>query len=77
MIELTINPTDKKQLKIKQTLEDMSLARKVVEKENHQSPTLSHSGKTYSGFDDIEKYIEELVQLQKQWYACRCDMFAD
>jgi len=77
MIHLTISDQDPKQVQLMERLDDLSLARKIDLDASAQQPVLVHDKKSYTGIDDITKYLDEMEVYMKQWYACRCDMYPE
>lgn len=77
MVTLRINNTDPLQVEIAQRIKNRSLAHKLLTDESQDQPILDAHGKIFTGHEEIEKGFEELDKLTKDWYACRCDMFAD
>ena len=57
MIELQISPKIDCHLRLKERLEEMSLARKVIESKKTKIPLLKEGSETYVGCEDINSYL--------------------
>ena len=75
MIELHISPKIDCHLQLKERLEDMSLARKVIESEETKIAILTEGDKQYYGCEQIELFLAEYETFKKRWYECRCDKY--
>jgi len=73
MIELEISNADHAHLKIRDRLENMAVARKVIFSDQIQTPILRHNLNTFKGLTAIENYLDEFQHFHKQWYQCLCD----
>lgn len=75
MIELQISPYIESHLRLKEKLEKMSLARKVIESSKTKVPSLKEGVDTYIGYDSVDSFLTEYESFVGQWYACRCDKY--
>jgi len=77
MIELSISESNGKHVLLKDKLENLSIAQKIVSARDSSEPTLRDGKITYSGFDSIFSFLEEQELFVKQWYECRCGNHGD
>ena len=75
MIELHISPKIECHVRLKDRLEEMSLARKVIESEQTKIPLLKQGTESYKGCDDINSFLIGFESFVEQWYECRCDKY--
>lgn len=74
MIILTINPSRLEDQIIKTKLDEMFLAKEVIEDESISQAKISHGGRLYQG-EEISNYFDELQKLYDSWYEDRCDKY--
>lgn len=72
MIHLHISEQNPKHIAIKERLEHLSLAREVISDSSLDEAILVHSGKTFTGTQEIAEYLDEFEQFHSQWYNCHC-----
>lgn len=72
MIHLHISEQNPKHIAIKERLEHLSLAREVICDSTLDEAILVHSGKTFTGTQEITAYLDEFEQFHSQWYNCHC-----
>ena len=53
-------------------LEDIVMAHQFIEDESIDNSILISSKETIIGDEAISKYIDELMEFQKVWFACAC-----
>lgn len=77
MLELAISERNGKHIVLKDKLENISTAQKIIISKESLEPTLKDGTKVYSGFNDIYGFLEEYEIFVKQWYECRCGNHGD
>lgn len=75
MIELQISPNIDCHLHLKERLEEMSLARKVIESKETKIPLLKEGSETYTGCEDINSFLNQYESVVAKWYECTCDKY--
>ena len=75
MIELQISPNIDCHLHLKERLEEMSLARKVIESKKTKIPLLKEGGEIYTGCKEINFFLDKYESIVEKWYECRCDKY--
>ena len=73
MIELFLSENDPSQLVVKERMENMGLACKVVVDNSRKNALIKEKGERYETEDAILKYMDELEVFYRNWYACRCE----
>jgi len=73
MIELFISETDPIQLAIKDRMDNMGLACKITIDNARTQAKIKEKGQSFESKDDILRYMDELEEFYRQWYACRCE----
>ncbi len=73
MIELFLSDTDPVQLAIKERMENMGLACKIVVEKDRTQARIKEKGQSFESKEDILRYMDELEEFYRQWYACRCE----
>jgi len=75
MIELRISLVNSRHQLLKERLEQMSFARKIIEIPSNELPSLKEGKQLYQGVTNIEHALTELATFKSQWYACTCDKY--
>jgi hypothetical protein len=75
MIELRISPNIECHLLLKERLEEMSLARRIIESPKTKIPLLKEGGEAYKGCEGINSFLIKYESFVEQWYECRCDKY--
>lgn len=75
MIELRITPTNLQHQLLQEQLDNMSLARKIIEIEANESPSLKEGKHLYQGLTDIQDALAALASFKEKWYECTCDKY--
>jgi hypothetical protein len=56
-----------------QRLEEMVLPHQLCPQPGLTLPYLENGADLLQGESSIERYLDELEHILKQWYACQCD----
>ena len=75
MIELQISSKIECHLNLKERLEEMSLARKVIESAKIKIPLLKEGSEIYEGCENINSFLSKYDTFVDQWYEDRCDKY--
>lgn len=75
MLLLKINPKRKEDLIVKQKLDELFLAKKVIVFDTAEEPSIIQGKEEYKGSERISTFFEELVVLYDGWYEDRCDKY--
>lgn len=73
MLQLHLSDKDPKQLKIRDRIESMGLACEIVVDNSLTEARIIEKEKVYEGEEDVLKFMDELEEFYRQWYACRCE----
>ena len=65
----------KSHLILKDRLEEMSLARQIIESSKVKIPVLKEDDNIYYGFTAINDYLDQSKLFIDKWYECRCDKY--
>jgi len=74
MLVLTIAPENPTHVELKTRIEELSLSKKVIEKEGLEIPTLVEDAEKREGIVPILDYLENMEGFMHQWYQCKCDI---
>jgi len=75
MLILKINPSRKEDLIVKTKIDELFLAKEVVEDDDLDELTIIQGEEEYKGSQRIETFMSELQALYGGWYEDRCDKY--
>ena len=72
MIILTASADAPAYPEILEKLEELSLAKKIIESTEEREITLTDGDEVYKGKDAILAHLDDLGRIVHQWYDCHC-----
>ena len=71
-MELHFSNKTKEIREIEDRIREMSLAYKIISKQDIIEPAIVDGSKKYLGIDIMNAYLDQLDQEKEQWYYCSC-----
>lgn len=75
MVKLYYPPSSQKINTWQDRLARMAMRHELIQRDELPQPYLRYGEEIVQGTDAIDTYLDELEELVKTWYECRCDKY--